>query len=135
MASKELLDQPNTRSAVNSLNIELQTGDSAIGRPLFLDQLEPLVVDVAGIDVCRRKTGAPSEIVVARQPGFAENAVYCAAAPATKRGERVADQRLGAVRASLDLERRRFTDGGLGRSHGPWWWSWSWSFAGWPSVL
>lgn len=107
---------------MDPLDVELDAGDAAFPNPLFLDEIQPFVVDAAGLEVCWRKPGAAAQVVVTGQTGLGENSVYGAAAATAVRCERVVDHRLRAVSTARHrrqrLLRRSFANDWLRGGHG-----------------
>ena len=85
MSPEKLLDQPYASGAVNALNIQVDAGDAAFSGPFLFDQLQPLVVDSAGLEVRGRKSRAASQLIVAGEAGFREDSMDRATTPAAVR--------------------------------------------------
>jgi len=54
VAAEELLDQPDAGGAVDPLDVQLDTTEPSFFGASIFDQLEPLVVDVARVEIRRR---------------------------------------------------------------------------------
>ena len=112
---------------MNALDVELDARETPFLGALLFDELEPLVIDMARIEIDGREARATPELVVAGEPGLAEDRVHGSASPAAIWGERLSHQRLRAVHAAGASELRRLlrglTDGGSSGGHGAsWWW-------------
>lgn len=122
MAPEELFDDPNAGSAVDALNVELDARNAGFPCSRRFDELQPLVIDAAGFDVCGWKPGTPAQLVVPRQPRLGENGVNGAAASAAVRCEGVAHQRLRTMQAARGGPQRSrgrwLADGWLSLGHG-----------------
>lgn len=107
---------------MNALDVELDTRETPFLGPLLFDELEPLVIDVARIEIDRWEAWAAPKVVVAGEPCLAQDRVHGSASAAAVRCKSLAHQRLGAVHAARASELRRLlrglTNGGSSSGHG-----------------
>ena len=109
---------------MDALDVELDTRDAGFLGAAFFDELEPLVVDSAGIQVCRGKPGAAAKVVISGEAGLGQDSMHGPTTPAAIWREGVIDQGLRTVNTAghrrLGLPRRNVANGWLRGGHGEW---------------